>query len=191
MPVHAARVGRPATYPIALRLTLTILTAGLPLSLGACSSLLTEGTAAGAGIAGASVAHAVGANGAVTAGIGIGAQAAGMAGVQYLEKRIHHAEQDTIAQAAGPLAPGQVAHWNIRHSLPIESNEQGEVTVSRVITAPAAAGSLDCKEIVFSVDTTEDGHPHRAFYTAAVCRDGQAWRWATAEPATERWGSLQ
>ena len=25
----------------------------------------------------------------------------------------------------------------------------------------------------------------------AVCRDGETWKWASAEPATERWGSLQ
>jgi hypothetical protein len=32
---------------------------------------------------------------------------------------------------------------------------------------------------------------HRAFYTANVCLDGKQWKWASAEPATERWGSLQ
>ncbi len=79
------------------------------------------------------------------------------------------------------------------HSVPVEDDEQGELTVSRVIvTAPAAQqAALDCKEIVFSVDTADQNIPRRAFYTAAVCRDGETWRWASAEPATERWGSLQ
>jgi hypothetical protein len=168
---------------------------GLP-ALGGCSSLFSEGAAAGAGIAGASIAHSIGANGAVTAGVGIGTQAAAMAGVQYVEKRIHKTEQDAIAQIAGPLPVGQVAHWSVSHSVPIEDDEQGELTVSRVIvTPPAGAASqpdvLDCKEIVFSVDTTDQKIPRRAFYTAAVCRDGKEWRWASAEPATERWGSLQ
>jgi hypothetical protein len=31
----------------------------------------------------------------------------------------------------------------------------------------------------------------RAFYTATVCRDATQWKWATAEPATERWGAMQ
>jgi len=26
---------------------------------------------------------------------------------------------------------------------------------------------------------------------ASVCRDGDKWKWASAEPATPRWGSLQ
>ncbi len=63
----------------------------------------------------------------------------------------------------------------------------GEVTVSRVISS----GALDCKEIVFSVESGGALAPDRTFYTAAICRDGAAWRWASAEPATERWGALQ
>jgi hypothetical protein len=118
--------------------------------------------------------------------------------VQNVEKRVHKTEQDAIAQIAGPLPVGQVVHWSVTHSVPVEDDEQGELTVSRVIvTAPASRppssqqDALDCKEIVFSVDTDEQNIPRRAFYTAAVCRDGQVWRWASAEPATERWGSLQ
>ncbi len=65
---------------------------------------------------------------------------------------------------------------------PIESNEHGEVTVSRTL----GSADIACKEIVFSVDDSA-----RAFYTATICRDGTAWKWATAEPATERWGALQ
>jgi hypothetical protein len=166
---------------------------GLLPALGGCSSLLSEGAAAGAGIGGASIAHSIGANGAVTAGVGIGTQAAAMAGVQYIEKRVHKTEQDAIAQIAGPLPVGQVVHWSVTHSVPIEDDEQGELTVSRVIvTAPASEPvALDCKEIVFSIDTTDQKILRRAFYTASVCRDGQVWRWASAEPATERWGSLQ
>jgi hypothetical protein len=162
-------------------------------SLGGCSSLLSEGASAGAGIGGASIAHALNANGAVTAGVGIGTQAAAMAGVQILERRVHRTEQDAIAQIAGPMPPGQVAHWSVQHGVPIEDDEQGEVTVARVIASSSddAPTALDCKEIVFSVDTVEDRIPKRAFYTASVCRDGKAWRWAEAEPATERWGSLQ
>ena len=31
----------------------------------------------------------------------------------------------------------------------------------------------------------------RKFYVSMICQDGDVWRWATAEPATSRWGSLQ
>ncbi len=159
----------------------------LLLLLSGCGSLLTEGSSAGAGIGAAAVSNAITKNGAVTAGIGLGAQAAALAGVQYLEKRVHRSEQDAIAAVAGPLPPGGISPWHITHDLPIEANEQGEVTVSRAISS----GPIDCKEIVFSVDTVHDKMPQRAFYTATVCRDGQVWKWATAEPATERWGALQ
>ena len=61
------------------------------------------------------------------------------------------------------------------------------MTVSRVISV----SQLECKEIIFSVDTVVEEAPQSAFYVAMVCRDGPAWKWASAEPATERWGGLQ
>ena len=155
--------------------------------LGGCSSLLTEGTSAAAGITGAAVANTITSNGAVAAGIGLGVQAAARAGLQYAERRAHRAEQLQIAAVAGPLPVGGVAPWSIDHDLPIEADERGEVTVSRLI----GAAPLSCKEIVFSVDRTRKGILNRAFYTATICNDGATWRWASAEPATERWGSLQ
>ncbi len=178
------------------RLRHVILVASLCVSalLGGCSSVLTESASAGAGITAAAVSRVFTRNGAVTAGIGVGAQAAARAGVQYLEKRVHRAEQNIIAAVAGPLPVGTVAPWSVAHDIPIEPDNQGEVTVSRIITTGAAgtrSEGLTCKEIVFSVDTDEDHVPQRAFYTAAICRDGPVWKWATAEPATERWGSLQ
>ena len=54
-----------------------------------------------------------------------------------------------------------------------------------------STGPLECREIVFSVDAGSGERPRRGFYLAAICRDGETWRWASAEPATERWGSLQ
>lgn len=156
-------------------------------ALPGCSSFLTQGTSAAAGVTGAAIASAVTDNGAIAAGIGLGVQAGAQAGLQYWEKRVHHAEQASIARAAGALPVGGVSTWFISHDVPIEADARGQVTVSRLI----GQGALDCKEIVFSVDTMEDKAPRRAFYVATICRDGQTWRWATAEPATERWGSLQ
>ncbi len=154
-----------------------------------CNSLYSEGAVAGAGIAGAGIAGAVTSNAAVATGIGLGAVAAAKTGVQYTQRVIHRNTQDGIAKIAGPLDLGAVAPWSITHSVPLEDDEHGRVTVSRLIST----GQLDCKEIVFSVDkdATQKAPASSAFYVASICRDGQNWKWASAEPATERWGSLQ
>jgi len=166
-----------------------------PFFLGGCSSLLTQSAGAGAGVAAASVSNALTKNGAITAGIGLGAQAAATAGVQFLEKRVHEAEQNAIATAAGPLNVGAVGTWQITHQIPIENDEHGELTVTHLITVnlPGEYGDdgFICKDIIFSVDTLRHKQTSRDFYTADVCLDGTTWKWATAEPATERWGSLQ
>jgi hypothetical protein len=154
--------------------------------LPGCQELLTEGTSAGAGVAGAAIAARVGGGAAVTTGIGLGVLAASRAGLQYGLRKAHRAEQEHIASVAGALPVGGVGRW--RSDLaPLEANERGDVTVSRVIST----GELDCKEIVFSVESGRPEALARSFYTAAVCRDGDTWRWASAEPATERWGALQ
>lgn len=155
--------------------------------LPGCQAVLTEATSTIAGIGGASVASGVGADAAVTTGIGLGVQALGRAGLQYAQRLTHRAEQNRIAAVAGPLPVGGVGDWATDHTIPVEANERGQVAVSRVIST----GMLDCKEIVFSVDTRRDEQLRRGFYLAAICRDGDTWKWASAEPATERWGSLQ
>ena len=152
-----------------------------------CSSVVNTSSGELAGVAGASIADAVTTNAGVAAGIGLGAQAGARAGVQYAQRRVHRAAQEQIARTAGPLKVGQVAHWQSNHKEPLQYGEHGRVTVSRVVSVTA----LQCKEIVFSVDSERDHVPHNAFYVAMVCRDGADWRWASAEPATDRWGGLQ
>ncbi len=168
---------------------LAVLAVAVSSALSGCSSLYTEGATAGAGIAGAAIAAQVTNNAAVATGIGLGAVAAAKAGVQYSERVVHRNTQDGIARIAGPLEVGAVAPWSVTHSFPIEDDEHGRVTVSRTISA----GTLDCKEIVFSVDhiATKNVPASSAFYVASICRDGDNWKWASAEPATERWGALQ
>ena len=165
------------------------LAAVLSANLSGCSSLYSETATAGAGIAGAAVAGKVTRNAAVATGIGLGVVAAASAGVQYTERVVHRNTQDGIAKVAGPLDVGAVAPWSVTHTVPIEDDTHGRVTVSRTISA----GALDCKEIVFSVDenATKDKPASSAFYVASICRDGDNWKWASAEPATERWGALQ
>lgn len=160
------------------------------MALSGCSSLLSEGTGAAAGIAGTAIANKVTDNPTVATGIGLGVQAGAQAALAYAQRKTRGEEQDAIAAAAGPLAVGKVASWQVRHQLPIESDAQGQVTVSRLI----GGVDLECKEVVFSIDTPAEQRgapPAREFYVTTVCRDGARWRWASAEPATARWGSLQ
>ncbi len=145
--------------------------------------MLTAGTADLAGVAGAGIANSVTSSAAAATAIGLGVASGASAGLQYAERKVHRAEQDNIASAAGPLTPGAVSTWKVVHDVPIEDDEHGELAVVRIV----GNTGFSCKEIVFSVDTEKD----RAFYTATVCRDGEHWKWASAEPATERWGSLQ
>ncbi len=155
--------------------------------LSGCGSVLTASTSDVAGIAGAGIAGSVSKSPAAAAAIGLGVAAVANAGLQYVERDVHKAEQDRIAQAAGPLAPGVVGHWDVSHTIPIEEDEHGDLVVTRLI----GSSDFNCKEIVFSVDTMEKKVLNRAFYTATVCQDGQVWKWASAEPATARWGALQ
>ncbi|MEA2740776.1 MAG: hypothetical protein QOH05_4083 [Acetobacteraceae bacterium] len=155
--------------------------------LSGCGSLLTASTSDIAGIAGAGIANAVSKSPAAATGIGLTVAAAANAGLQVAERDVHRAEQDRIAQAAGPLTPGVIGHWSVTHKIPIEDDEHGDLVVTRLV----GAADFNCKEIVFSVDTMEKEVAHRAFYTATVCQDGANWKWASAEPATARWGSLQ
>ncbi|MFM0504202.1 hypothetical protein [Paraburkholderia caffeinilytica] len=180
---RAATRGRPNTT------ALVALAVAITSALSGCSSLYSEGATAGAGIAGAALAAKVTSNAAVATGIGLGAVAAARAGVQYSERVVHTNTQDGIAKIAGPLEVGAIAPWSVTHSMPIEDDEHGRVTVSRTIST----GALDCKEIVFSVDqtATKNVPASSAFYVASICRDGDNWKWASAEPATERWGALQ
>ncbi len=156
-------------------------------ALAGCESVLTAGTADVAGIAGAGIAGSVSKSAAAATGIGLAVAAGANAGLQYAERRVHRTEQDSIAAAAGDLAPGTVGRWSVVHTLPVEADEHGDLVVTRAFDGADFA----CREIVFSVETQADHEVQRAFYTATVCRDGTRWKWASAEPATERWGTLQ
>lgn len=164
-----------------------LLVSSVALLTGGCSSLLSEGSATAAGVAGTAVAATVTKNAAVSAGIGLGVLAAAQSGVRAVERNYHGHQQDLIAGIAGELPVGQVARWQSHHLIQLEPDEAGRVTVSRVISAT----DLACKEIVFSVDQVNDATTLSSFYVATICKDSVKWRWATAEPATARWGSLQ
>lgn len=153
-------------------------------ALSGCSSLLSEGTTTAAGIGGAAVAAKVTDNAAAATGIGLGVQAGARAALQYSQRVVHTETQDHIAQVAGALADNTVGTWQVKHRVPIEPDEQGRVVVTRTISGAL----VNCKEILFTVD----GDAAKVdFFIATICHDGKQWKWATAEPATARWGSLQ
>nr|WP_231973302.1 hypothetical protein [Ralstonia insidiosa] len=145
---------------------------------------MSEGTTAAAGIGGAALAAKVTDNAAVATGIGLGVQAGARAALQHTQRVVHTETQDQIAQIAGALPDNTVGNWQVKHRIPLEPDERGRVVVTRSITGPL----VSCKEILFTVDgeaTQVD------FFIASICNDGKQWKWATAEPATARWGSLQ
>lgn len=150
--------------------------------LGGCNAFLSEGTADLAGIAGGTLAGALTENAAAATGIGLAVRSLAAAGLDYAERRVQKAEQDEIAAKGGPLAPGEVANWDTG-SLPSTSSGSGRVSVAREF----ALAETRCKEIVFSVDD----ELRSDFYVALICHSDGAWHWASAEPATARWGSLQ
>jgi hypothetical protein len=160
------------------------------LLLGGCNSLpAVAGLGAGA-IAGAGS----GGNVAVGYAVAVGTAAAVDYGVKYYGRTRQRAEQEAIATAAAPLEIGQSATWRIEHTIPY-GNENGELHVVRRIANPLA----ECKQIAFSVTeegekdkkTGQIGPPVLTWYTAELCRQDTGWRWASAEPAVERWGFLQ
>ena len=181
-PSTIARCGSAAT-----RVLLAACAAAGTLALTGCANLFSEGAATTAGVGGTAVAGAVTRNATVASGIGLGVLAASQAGVKAVERDFHADQQDDIAAVAGALKVGQVGHWSNRHRIELEPDQSGRVTVSRVL----GASELSCKEIVFSVDRVRDKETPSAFYVAMICKDAAKWRWASAEPATARWGSLQ
>lgn len=173
MTIEAASVRGLATASLCL---------ALGLGLSGCASI---GAISGA-VAGAST-------GAATANplAGYATAVAVNAAVSTAQKRIararDHKEQTRIAEAAGPLAPGETATWNVRYIIPFFANHHGTVRILRNIDTPLA----QCREILFTLQTGKPPHLHQTPYTTDICRDPQGWRWSLAEPAVNRWHYLQ
>jgi hypothetical protein len=153
----------------------------LPFLLGACSSIgaasgAVVGVATGAGTTNPVVGYAA----------GIATQAAVDSLVKYVSRKRQQNEQDVIAATVGQLAIGQTAPWKIAHDIPI-GDEHGDVTV---------VGRIDnaltrCKEVLFTVIDGDEPDSPRGIFVTTACAQGETWKWAQAEPATDRWGTLQ
>ena len=161
------------------RLRLAALAVCMP-ALAGCSSF--------GGFAGAAAAFATSvgtANPIVGISVGIGVKAATDEGVRYVSRRKQHEIQNTVAAAARDIGPGESARYEHPHYFG-PGVDRGEVRVVRLIDTPLTA----CKELLFSVE--HDGkHPRVDWFSTTACRNGEAWQWAGAEPAVERWGNLQ
>jgi hypothetical protein len=152
----------------------------LVLALGGCSSIgdiagAISGTAATAGSA----------NPAVGIAVGVATRAVTSWGIRTVSRRWQRTEQEAIAAAIGATAVGDARPWQVRHDLPI-GNNRGEVQVLRAIDTPLAT----CREALFSLVSGSGAAERREWYLGLACRQEGGWRWAVAEPATERWGSL-
>ncbi|MBB2931008.1 hypothetical protein FHX59_005475 [Paraburkholderia silvatlantica] len=170
----------PASRPARL-IALAALCAGIALAASGCSSI---GAASGAAAAAAT--GIVTANPAVGIGVGIAVQAATDEAVGRFMKSMHADQQAMIARTAGRLPVGGMDIWRIKHDLPVE-NGHGQVRVTR-----AFANALTlCKDFVFSVQDGEKADAPEQWFAASACQDQSGWKWATAEPAVERWGTLQ
>ena len=125
------------------------------------------------------------ANPAVGIAVGVGVQAGMDATVSYIVRKRQQAEQDAIASEVASMNSGERHPWKVEHDIPI-GNEHGEVQVTRAFDTPLTT----CKEIVFSVESDSTPVATRR-YATSVCRNGERWKWALAEPTVERWGALQ
>jgi hypothetical protein len=151
------------------------------ISLGGCHFAGDLVAAAAGGASGAATA-----NPAIGIAVGIGVDAGINATVNYIVRTRQQAEQDAIAGEVATMNPGDRRPWKIEHDIPI-GNEHGEVEVVRSFDNRLTS----CKELAFSVESGSGANVTRRSYTTNACRDGDHWKWALAEPAVERWGSLQ
>ncbi|WP_194713458.1 hypothetical protein [Noviherbaspirillum soli] len=167
-----------------LRLAARVAMATAALGLSACS---TVGGLAGtvAGIATGSFTS----NPAIGIAVSVSVKAATDAGMKNLLRSLQQDEQDEIAALAGMMREGEVRPWQVRHKIPY-GNNQGDMQIIRSIITPLA----NCKEVMFTVNDANaapasDGTA-RPWFAAHVCLQESGWKWASAEPAVERWGAL-
>ncbi|BAN22586.1 hypothetical protein [Caballeronia insecticola] len=165
----------------ALRLGAIAAGAALCVSMSGCASI---GAATGA-VAGVAT-GAITTNPAIGLGVGIAVQAATDEVVKRTMKSLHQDQQVMIAVTAGMAQVGETRPWMVKHTLPVE-NGHGEVRVLREFNSALAS----CKEFAFSVVDGDDAKAPADWFVATACQQPSGWKWASAEPAVERWGNLQ
>jgi hypothetical protein len=126
-------------------------------------------------------------NPAVGLAVGVAVKAATDAEMHRVFRDMQADEQDRIAELAGGMNVGERQSWDVHHLFSY-GDESGEVqVVGRIDNALAS-----CKEVLFSVMTKERDAPVRKWFVTQTCQQSDGhWRWAAAEPAVDRWGTLQ
>ena len=125
------------------------------------------------------------ANPALGVAVGVGTRAVVAASVAYVGRRQQWSEQDALAATVGAMQVGETRTWHAPGSLPWR-DRHGEVRVLRATETRLAS----CKEVAFSVATDEDDPLAQRWFVTTACRYAEGWKWAAAEPARTRWGSL-
>ncbi len=170
------------------------------------AAVLLSGCNALGGITGA-VAGAASGTASGNPGVGIAVAIGVKTAIDAAQKRFdrywHAEEQRSIATQIGALEVGEEAPWQVRHVVPYQDS-QGRVRVLRAFSSALA----ECKEALFTVEDEEpeegiepaetrpvdakpaEVKPARQQYLTTACRGEQGWRWASAEPAVARWGTL-
>jgi hypothetical protein len=171
-----------------------VLRAAIAVALCASTGTLISGcSSASLGAAGGAAAGTatgiVTANPAIGIGVGIAVQAVTTESINRYYRVMHGDQQNVIAALVGTMKVGDTRPWNVKHTLPIE-NGHGQIRVTRAFSSALA----DCKEFAFSVADGDEATSPEHWYTAAACQmqqDKRWWKWASAEPAVDRWGNLQ
>lgn len=145
-------------------------------SLSGCTAFSDVASTASAVASGAATG-----NPAVAIAVGGIVRAAIEASSQAYARSAASETQGVIVGIAGWLEPGDSETWHeVRH---LTEDLEGRVEVLRVIDSPLAV----CKEIAFTI--VQKGIESTPYH-AAICNTGEQWRWALAEPAIQRWGTL-
>jgi hypothetical protein len=152
----------------------------LAASLAGCS-VIGDISGAVAGIAtGAATANPI-----VGIGVGVAVKAGMDTAGKYVSRSRKRHEHDAIAAAVAETGVGETRSWSVDQR--VTGDAHGEVRVVRLIESSLAV----CKEVVFSVVETKDQRASPAWFATTLCRDDTGWAWATAEPAVDRWLTLQ
>ena len=163
--------------PPAIRTMLLLASLAACLGASGCSSLADI-----AGTASAVTAGAATGNPAVAIGVGGVVRGSIDATEKYYARVNARHTHELITAVAAPLSPGEAGNWHEPHRF--SDDVSGRVEVTRLIESKLAT----CKELAFTID----GDPDEIVpYHGAICRTTGEWRWAMAEPSTERWSVLR
>ncbi|MCI0752768.1 hypothetical protein [Teichococcus vastitatis] len=165
-----------------------VLAVGMLLLAGCENATSGQNAGAAAGGVGGIAVGGLTSNPAVGYAVGLGIRTVVDYTLSSWFRSLRSEEQDAIAAEASRLAPGQAQAWKVEHGLPFGWRDTGgRMEVTRVIETPLAS----CREVLFSLLPDGPEAPPAGVFAATACRQSRGWKWASAEPAVDRWGALQ